>query len=306
MRNVVINVHNGTKTIETHHVNTNNTQPMVIQAQGKMNYEFVDADRGVAPNHIVTKRVGKNLVITFNDSLDTMGKLIIEDFYKYPESGLIGLSEGGHYYYFVPDSAGVPDYVTQLDTDIASGHALGGESFENPWWVGESSTHSFDISGMTADISPWLLGLGVGAVGLGLYAGLSGGDDDNGKDNKDSTQVMSNQTDNVMVVDKSNMVANCTDKKDIVKIQLKDLLDSSDELATIDSFANEDKIQLPKELLTAVNDDLSNLNEYVKYDPTTKTLSYGSDGSGAIDAVNFATLNNSVELNVDSSHFQII
>ncbi len=305
MRNVVINVHNGRQTIETHHVNTNNKQPTVIQAQGQMNYEFVDADRGVAPNHIVTKRIGKDLSITFNDSLDTMGVLIIENFYKYPESSLIGLSEGGHYYYFVPDSAGVADYVTQLDTDVASGHALGGESFENPWWVGESSTHSFDISGVTADISPWLLGLGVGAVGLGLYAGLSG-DDDNGKDNKDSTQDMSNQDNNVISVDKSNMVANCTDKKDIVKIQLKDLLDSPDELATIDSFANEDKIQLPKELLTAVNDDLSNLNEYVKYDATTGQLSYDSDGSGAIEAVNFATLNNSVELNVDSSHFQII
>ncbi len=306
MRNVIINIHDGTKTIATHHVQTNSTQPTVIKAQRNVNYEFVDADRGVAPNHIVTKRVGKDLYITLNESESNSGVLIIDGFYKYPESGLIGLSEGGHYYYFIPDTSSVADYVTQMDSDMIDGHALGGEPFELPWWVGESS--SLDLSSITDNVSPWMLGVAVGAGTLALV--LSGNDDDddtNKPNSKPNTKL------DKIEVDSDNLTADCTDGKDVVNINLASLLDDTGEssvikIATINDFnENDDVIQLSKTLFSEVDGDLSNLSEYLEYDKTTGKLSYDSDGNGTTaEAVHFATLTNNTDLVIDGSNFQII
>nr|WP_241878940.1 VCBS domain-containing protein [Psychrobacter sp. PraFG1]UNK05579.1 VCBS domain-containing protein [Psychrobacter sp. PraFG1] len=111
----------------------------------------------------MTKRVGNDLHVSMEDNAQD-SDLIIEGFYDDTNSALIGLAEDGEYYYYVPDSGEVVDYVTQLQVGDIEGQALGGESQVAPWWVG-ATEGSFDTL-------PWLVGLaGAGIVGAALSSG---------------------------------------------------------------------------------------------------------------------------------------
>ncbi|UWZ92923.1 hypothetical protein HZ320_04275 [[Pasteurella] aerogenes] len=52
-------------------------QPLVIQAQDKVNYQLIDDATGLAPQNIIAKRENNNLVITLEDG-DTNPDIIIE------------------------------------------------------------------------------------------------------------------------------------------------------------------------------------------------------------------------------------
>ncbi len=140
MKNIVINIHNNSKTIATHHLDINDKKPLIIQAKPHLNYEFLDEEIAVSPNHIVSKRGGDDLGILLNNEVKDAGIVIIKDFYKYADNALIGLAENSQYYYYIPDSAEIGDYVTQLTHDKSSGLALGGEGFDQPWWIDGSKT----------------------------------------------------------------------------------------------------------------------------------------------------------------------
>lgn len=90
---------------------TRDGQPTVIKADKHVNYEFFDQSIGRAPNHIITKRVGKNLHVSFEKE-GVEDDLIIEEFYTNDEQALIGIAEDGNYYYYVPDTGEVANYVT--------------------------------------------------------------------------------------------------------------------------------------------------------------------------------------------------
>uniref|UniRef100_A5WEA9 Minor extracellular protease Epr GA-like domain-containing protein n=1 Tax=Psychrobacter sp. (strain PRwf-1) TaxID=349106 RepID=A5WEA9_PSYWF len=163
MKTVIVKVNTATQTIAEHTVVTQDGQPTVIKAVQKVNYELFDPATGHAPNHIVTKRVGNDLHVSMEDNAQD-SDLIIEGFYDDTNSALIGLAENGEYYYYVPDSGEVVDYVTQLQIGDIEGQALGGESQVAPWWVG-ATEGSFDTL-------PWLVGLaGAGIVGAALSSG---------------------------------------------------------------------------------------------------------------------------------------
>ncbi|WP_438012673.1 Ig-like domain-containing protein [Psychrobacter raelei] len=163
MKTVIVKVNTATQTIAEHTVVTQDGQPTVIKAVQKVNYELFDPATGHAPNHIVTKRVGNDLHVSMEDNAQD-SDLIIEGFYDDTNSALIGLAENGEYYYYVPDSGEVVDYVTQLQVGDIEGQALGGESQVAPWWVG-ATEGSFDAL-------PWLVGLaGAGIVGAALSSG---------------------------------------------------------------------------------------------------------------------------------------
>ncbi|MUG33398.1 GA-like domain-containing protein, partial [Psychrobacter sanguinis] len=163
MKKIIIKINNTTKTIAEHTVVTKDGKPTVIKANKKVNYELFDPATGHAPNHIVTKRVGKDLHVSMEDDGQD-SDLIIEGFYDDTDSALIGLAENGEYYYYIPDTGEVADYVTQLQIGDVEGQALGGESQVTPWWV--SATES-DFNAL-----PWLVGLaGAGIVGAALSSG---------------------------------------------------------------------------------------------------------------------------------------
>lgn len=132
MKTVIVKVNTATQTIAEHTVVTKDGKPTVIKAETNVNYELVDQAIGRAPNHIVTKRIGNDLHVSMEEEGE-VSDLIIEGFYNDPDSALIGLAENGEYYYYIPDTGEVADYVTQLQAGDVEGQALGGDSQVAPW-----------------------------------------------------------------------------------------------------------------------------------------------------------------------------
>ena len=173
MSTITVKVNAQTETITEHKVVTQNGKPTIIKAVDKVNYELLDESTGRAPNHIVTKRIDKALHISFEDNNENPD-LIIEGFYDDIDSALIGVAEDGSYYYYIPDSGEVGDYVTELQAGEMQGQALGGNPQVAPWWVGATETEGFNAL-------PWLVGLaGVGLLG----AALGGSNNDSNNTNK--------------------------------------------------------------------------------------------------------------------------
>lgn len=65
MQQIIVKTNNATQVVSQTQVVTRDGQPTVIKANGNANYEFVKEGTGRAPDHIVTKRVGKNLHVSF-------------------------------------------------------------------------------------------------------------------------------------------------------------------------------------------------------------------------------------------------
>lgn len=176
MSTITIKVNAQDKTIAEHKVITQNGKPTTIKAVDQINYELIDESSGRAPNHIVTKRINKDLYINFEN--DSVGPdLIIEGFYDSIDNALIGVAEDGSYYYYIPDSGEVAHYVTELQMGEVQGQALGGNAQVSPWWIDAVESVGFNAL-------PWLAGLaGVGLLG----AALAGGD--NNGNNKPSVDI---------------------------------------------------------------------------------------------------------------------
>lgn len=166
MKNIIVKINDAVQTVQEVAVVTNDGQPTVIKGVKNVNYQLVDQATGRGPDHIVTKRVGKDLHISLEDAGEETD-LIIEGFYEDDRSALIGQAEDGQYYYYIPDTGEVADYVTQLQAGDVEGQALGGSPYATPWWIGATDTGFGYL--------PWILGLiGVGA----LAAALADDDDD--------------------------------------------------------------------------------------------------------------------------------
>ena len=135
MKNIIVKVNNATQSIQEFQVATRGGQPTVVRATKNANYELIDQATGRGPHHIVTKRSGKDLHVSFEED-GSIADLIIEDFYGSGDIGLVGLSENGQYYYYIPDTGEVADYVTQLANGDIEGQALGGRAYPSAWWIG--------------------------------------------------------------------------------------------------------------------------------------------------------------------------
>ncbi|UNU74235.1 hypothetical protein LU293_04900 [Moraxella nasovis] len=171
MKNIIVKINDAVKTVQQIAVTTNDGQPTTIKAGKHVNYQFIDQANGRGPDHIVTKRVNKDLHISFEDEGQD-SDLIIENFYEDDNAALIGQAEDGQLYYYIPDTGEVADYVTQLAMGDIEGQALGGNALSSPWWAGVIETK--------ASILPWLVG---GLLGAGAIAAAVAGD----KDDKDTT-----------------------------------------------------------------------------------------------------------------------
>ncbi len=209
MKNIILKVNDAVKTLAEHRIVTQDGQSTVVKAISKVNYELIDQATGLAPDHIITKRVGKDLHV----SMDGDGKesdLIIEGYYDQADSALIGLAEDGSYYYYVPDTGEVANFVTELAEDSIQGQALGGNAQPTPYWVGAVDDGGFAWL-------PWLAGL----AGLGLAALALSNDDD--EDPKDTTPpatpatapvVTDNVADDGSILDPVEVIADGQDTND--------------------------------------------------------------------------------------------
>lgn len=160
MQSITVKVNRANQTTQEAVIITNDGKPTIIKAVNKVNYEFINNATGRGPEKIITKRVGKDLHISFEDGEES--DWIIEGFYNKGERALIGLGEDGQYHYYIPDTGSASDYVTKLANGDVEAQVLGTDSYPAPWWVGAST----DSGGFA-----WLLGL------AGLAAGVSSGGD---------------------------------------------------------------------------------------------------------------------------------
>lgn len=134
MNNISVILHNNKAQVAKITVTLNDDKPTVIEAVEKVNYEFFDESAGFAPHHIITKRVDNNLHVSFEEEgIDS--DLIINDFFDDENQALVGIAEDGNYYYYIPDTGEVVDYVTQLEVGDIEGQALGGEHMAIPLWI---------------------------------------------------------------------------------------------------------------------------------------------------------------------------
>ena len=65
MKTINVKAYNTKKITKELAVVTNDGQPTIIKAEKGINYEFFDQSIGRAPNHIITKRSGKDLHVSF-------------------------------------------------------------------------------------------------------------------------------------------------------------------------------------------------------------------------------------------------
>ncbi len=179
----------------------------ILQAKSGVNYELFDETTGKAPDHIVTKRKGDNLLVSFEKE-GNKAELLIENYYQYSEGqALIGVAEDGSYHYYIPDTGETADYVGNLKAGEIEGQALSSERIDSPYWsggwgLGDSGFFDFeapDFSGMSA--LKWLA-LGTAAlavVPVARYLDKEYLDDDynviNGTDGKNALYGNSDMTD---------------------------------------------------------------------------------------------------------------
>ncbi|OOR85223.1 GA-like domain-containing protein, partial [Moraxella canis] len=173
MKTISLKLNTATQTVAEYTIITQDGSPTVIQASNKVNYELIDQATGRGPERILTKRVGQDLHISFENNADE-ADLIIEDFYNNLDSALIGLAESGDYHYYIPESGEVSDFVTRLELNDIEGQILGDDSLVAPWWIEAGQAGRGAL--------PWLAGLATAGV-IGAASNNSGS-----KDNKNYTE----------------------------------------------------------------------------------------------------------------------
>lgn len=103
-------------------------QPLAVKAVPGGKYQLVDSTTGYGPENIRASRSGQNLKVHFEGR--GQPDLVIEDYYKEtPEgfNGLIGESESGRFYEYIPETAAGNSAVPLLaDGSNQVGMALGG------------------------------------------------------------------------------------------------------------------------------------------------------------------------------------
>ena len=141
--------------------------PVTITAAAAARYELIDTTTRSAPDTIRVMRKGKDLQIFFDGEREPGA--VIEKFYEAHTDGrptLVGNTEQGALYEYIPETASPQAVVTQLaDSGTAYGLALGGQELPA---TGAAVGLLAPVAGF---ISPWLLGAGA----LGAAAVVGGG-----------------------------------------------------------------------------------------------------------------------------------
>ena len=114
-------------------------QPTIIKAQAGESYELRDIIKNRAPDQLLFKRKGKDLLILLNAEgtdadQEQPADIVIENYYGEGKVKLIGLSEDGQYYTYLPQE-GTTDLLSWKIADGASTYQSLGELHEQvAWW----------------------------------------------------------------------------------------------------------------------------------------------------------------------------
>lgn len=126
--NIQINVSNNKGILYTGQVPAAYGEQLRVNAadfNGKFNYELLDTDTGFAPQQIISKRVGDDLQITFENN--SQPSLVIEDYYQNP-TGITGLAENGKTYSYIPQNGLQSSSIEFLGENVLAESVLGGSS----------------------------------------------------------------------------------------------------------------------------------------------------------------------------------
>lgn len=163
--------------------------PVTIKAVPGGKYQLVDSTTGYAPENIRANRAGKNLQVFFEGR--GQPDLVIEDYYaEAPEgfNGLIGESESGRFYEYIPETAAGNSAVPLLaDGSNQVGMALGGAEIN-------ASGAAVGALVAAAGLNPFLLAplalLGAAGGGDGGGEGAGGAATDTTPPKIDSAQLL--------------------------------------------------------------------------------------------------------------------
>jgi hypothetical protein len=179
-------------------------KPLAVKAEPGGKYQLLDGSTGYAPENIRASRSGKNLQVFFEGR--NQPDLVIEDYYEVtPEgfNGLIGESESGRFYEYIPETAAGNSAVPLLaDGSNQVGMALGGAEIN-------ASGAAVGALVAAAGFNPLLLAplalLGAGGGGGG-GGGTSSGTSASGKLDENPSSDSGRLGDNITSVTKPTVV----------------------------------------------------------------------------------------------------
>ncbi|MGL5997673.1 MAG: Ig-like domain-containing protein, partial [Pseudomonas proteolytica] len=139
-----------------------NGQPVRIKAVKGGHYILGEGEKGIAPENITIKRVGKDLHVALEGSDPDQPQLIIEDF-EGSGGQLVGIAEDGSYYEYISSDAEEDRSAALLMDGVSSPQVLGAQPLTG---FGDGLTAGSGIGWF------WPALLGLGALGLlgGIYA----------------------------------------------------------------------------------------------------------------------------------------
>lgn len=163
-------------------------QVIKVPPDGKFTIELQDSVTGRAPQMVKTKRVGNNLHLIFAGDDENNTDVILEDYYRNEDLRLIGQSEDGQYYEYVPTTGEMSDYTLLLKDGSSSTIALGGE--------GSALATPSDEGNTFAWLPLLLLGGGAALAGGAAYAQSQRENNESGSDSHNVAISMNPTTDN--------------------------------------------------------------------------------------------------------------
>ncbi|MCX0499653.1 Ig-like domain-containing protein, partial [Erwinia billingiae] len=164
-------------TIDT---NSDRATTVKIPHHGALNIELIDSTTGHAPQMILTKRLGNNLLLVIGQGDLEYPDVILEDYYENDNAHLVGLGENGQYYEYVPTSGDVAEYPPALTEGKSGELVLGGEGY--------ASADPLVADDNSFGWLPFLL-LGGAAAAGGIAAAASGSGGGGGSDSSETKTV---------------------------------------------------------------------------------------------------------------------
>lgn len=117
------------KPAEVTQIPAGKTAAVRLRAQPGGTYTLTDRATDKAPQQIHARRLGKDLLLQFDERGDGETDLILENFYGSAPGTFVGLAEDGSTYRFIPNTARESDQFASLIDGAQASQVLGGAAF---------------------------------------------------------------------------------------------------------------------------------------------------------------------------------